>query len=329
MVKVKLSIVIPVYNVDKYIEKCIRSLENQDLSRDEYELIVINDGSTDQSPQIIKNLQKEFNNLILIHKENGGLSSARNLGIKHARGKYIWFFDSDDYAEPNVLKKLINRAEKDNLDLLAFNCYRIQGEKETSMFLSVKKQPTTVISGEFYIQEFFIGISAWFFFCKKEILEDHNLLFVEGIIHEDFEFILRLYRHIKRMAFEPIRVYNYVSRDGSITTTRTHEQALKSIHSWQTIIKLRSQDFKDCSSYSKSAQVWINHNKFSALATLFFNKLPLSEKKQEFKTLKEIGAFRIGKIKTRNLKLKFICRILQIPCLFYFLMHFFKRSFKN
>ena len=81
----KLSIILPVYNVAEYVERCIRSLENQDIAKSEYELIAVNDGSTDQSVQVIEKLQKEFSNINLVHKKNGGLSSARNYGIKHAK----------------------------------------------------------------------------------------------------------------------------------------------------------------------------------------------------------------------------------------------------
>lgn len=320
----KLSIILPVYNVAEYVERCIRSLENQDIAKSEYELIAVNDGSTDQSVQVIEKLQKEFSNINLVHKKNGGLSSARNYGIKHAKGEYIWFFDSDDYAEPNVLKNLIDKIEQDNLDLLYFNGCDMIGDKVMNMFFIPNEQPTSIITGKSYIENFFIVISAWIFLVKKEILLEHDLWFTEGIIHEDFEFTLRLYRYIQRMSFFPHRVYNYVKRPGSITTIKTQTQTLKSIHSWQTIILLENKNLNDNSDYSMAAQKWINNHKFSGISALFFNILPLDIKKKEFKKFKDIGAFNIKQTKFKRFKQYFICNILQVSWIFYLLMHFFR-----
>ena len=116
-----LSIILPVYQVEEYIEKCIISIEEQDISHDLYELIVVNDGTKDNSIKLVENLQKKYSNINIVHKENGGLSSARNFGLKYATGKYIWFIDSDDYIDPYTLKKLVTEATTYDLDLLCFS----------------------------------------------------------------------------------------------------------------------------------------------------------------------------------------------------------------
>ena len=94
---IKLSIIVPVYNVEKYLERCINSLINQDLCRNEYEIIIVNDGSTDYSGDIAKAIQSKVENIHLYEQVNGGLSAARNTGLKYACGKYVIFVDSDDY----------------------------------------------------------------------------------------------------------------------------------------------------------------------------------------------------------------------------------------
>ena len=322
----KLSIILPVYNVDQYIEKCIRSIECQDLPTNEYEIIAVNDGSLDNSVQIIEKLQNEFSNIQLINKNNGGLSSARNYGLRFAKGKYIWFIDSDDYIETNILQHLLDKIKNDNLDLLVFNIFDIWKDKEQQGF-STNQQPTHIISGEEYIKSYYIGISAWCFIVRKNILTSNNITFTEGIIHEDFEFTLRLYEHIKRMTFTPIRVYNYVHRNGSITTTKTHEQILKSIHSWQTIISQETNYFHaHPSSYARYAQKWIDTHKFNAICAVFFNHLTIDEKKTEFYRLKDMGAFKIKETRIQNIKLKFICNTLKHRNLYYILMHFFRTT---
>ena len=110
----KLSIIVPLYNVEKYIEKCILSLVNQDFR--DYEIIVVNDGSPDESANIVNELKIKYPNVLLFHKENGGLSSARNFGLEKAKGEYVWFVDSDDWIEPDIISLLYKHVKESNLD---------------------------------------------------------------------------------------------------------------------------------------------------------------------------------------------------------------------
>lgn len=318
----KLSIIVPVYNVEKYIYKCIKSLEEQDFNKENYEIIVVNDGSLDNSISIVKQLQTEFNNIHILNKNNGGLSSARNFGLQHAKGDYIWFVDSDDYIEKNVLKSLIYKLENEKLDLLGLNSYDVWEEKENETY-DARFQPLNIISGEEYIKSYPIRVSACFVIIKKDILIDNKIFFMEGIIHEDNEFALRLHRHIKRMSFERNRIYNYVHREGSITTTKNENQILKSLHSWQKILRITQETFKDASSYSLYARYWINNYKFYAINSLFFSKLNSKDKRKEFKELNKVNAFSIGKNRLdamRNIRCKLLC----IKPLYFIFMQIFK-----
>ena len=103
----KLSIVVPIYKVEPYLRKCVDSLLNQDLPTEDYEIILVDDGSPDCCGEICDEYASKYGNIRVIHRENGGLSAARNSGIEIAQGKYIQFVDSDDYLEPNVLKTLV------------------------------------------------------------------------------------------------------------------------------------------------------------------------------------------------------------------------------
>lgn len=124
-----LSIIIPLYNNERYIENCLRSLFEQDLPYENYEVIVINDGSEDHSREVVLRLQSEFKNLILINQENKGVSSARNIGISSAKGRFLLFIDSDDYVMTNSLGKLIEKADRESLDVLylSFSVYDNKG----------------------------------------------------------------------------------------------------------------------------------------------------------------------------------------------------------
>ena len=115
-----LSIIIPMYNVEKYVEKCILSLEDQDIPKVDYEIICVNDGSPDKSQQIVEKLQQKFSNIILINQVNQGVSVARNIGIKRANGKYILFVDPDDALQKKCLKSLLKYATKNLYEVVYF-----------------------------------------------------------------------------------------------------------------------------------------------------------------------------------------------------------------
>jgi glycosyltransferase involved in cell wall biosynthesis len=311
----KLSIIVPVYNVELYIERCIRSLEQQDIPEQEYEIIIVNDGTQDHSVHIINKLCSEYTNIILVEKENGGLSSARNYGIKYAKGEYIWFVDSDDYIEPNILNNILSKSYELCLDLLAFNYCHIWPHKKIQGF-NPRLQPTNkIISGETYIQKYPIGISAWFFIVKREIIIQHNISFIEGIIHEDYEFTLHLFQYINKMTFKNINAYNYFHREGSITTSRGYQQVIKSIHSWQSIILSETKRYNNKNSYESKAIQWVNNHKFYGINRLFFAKIPFQIKREEYEKLKSLGAFNIGK-NHLNLERKFRCFLLCQPWLY-------------
>src|SRR5690554_4926594 len=106
----QLSVIVPAFNVESWIERCLLSIVHQDISPESYEVIVINDGSPDQSASIAKELAKTFSQIVVIDQENKGLSGARNTGIQNAKGKYVLFIDSDDYIEPNVFSKIDRKS---------------------------------------------------------------------------------------------------------------------------------------------------------------------------------------------------------------------------
>ena len=125
-----LSIVVPVYNVKQYLPKCLESLLDQDLGKDEYEIVLVDDGSTDESGEICDEFALKEGNVKVIHQKNQGLSVARNVGTQVAEGKYIQYVDSDDYLHPDVLKGLVSLMEEHRLDVLRFGFRRVS-ERES------------------------------------------------------------------------------------------------------------------------------------------------------------------------------------------------------
>lgn len=232
-----LSIIIPVYNVAPYIEKCLASLLCQGLSPSDYELIVVNDGSTDESYTIAKTFlehQASFSPFTfhLISQPNGGLSAARNTGIRHAKGKYIQFVDSDDYLEPNVLGTLVQKMEQEQLDVLRFNYQNVNEQyqvfepyKTMKPFVDYRDEVCDGLT--FLTERLGYGCYAVQFMIRATLLQAEAHHFKAGIYFEDTEWTPRLLVRAQRVTSVDTMVYNYLMRTGSITQSVNPEKTKK------------------------------------------------------------------------------------------------------
>jgi Glycosyltransferases involved in cell wall biogenesis len=216
-----LSFVIPVYNVEKYLVKCLDSIlvGNQFTGQ----VICVNDGSTDESGKILEQYALKYTNVEIITQSNAGLSAARNAGIKAAKGEYVCFLDSDDYWHPNVLDGLLEQVERDNLDVLRFRFQNVNEQYE--VFNPYKHNHTKdndyskeVTDGVTFLNER-MGTQCYaaMFIIKRSLLVDDRCFFTEGIYFEDTEWMPRMLIKAKRVASSNTIVYNYLMREGSIT----------------------------------------------------------------------------------------------------------------
>ena len=238
----KVSVILPVYNVADYLPKCLDSLLAQDLPHNEYEIIVVNDGSTDNSGEIAQQYADKYANITLINQENQGLSGARNTGIKHAKGDYIQFVDSDDYLEENVLGRLMKQVEKDDLDVLRYNYNNVNTKGEIFVpFKSGKPYvdyTNIVVNGEKFLQERLgYGCYAWQFIIRTNILTINKCLFKEGIYFEDTQWTPRMILLASRVSSTEILVYNYLWRIGSITLPDNEHKIKKILEDKISLIK--------------------------------------------------------------------------------------------
>lgn len=246
-----LSIIVPVYNVSKYLTKCLDSLICQDLQIGEYEVIVVDDGSTDDSGLIADKYAKSHTELIrVIHQNNIGLGGARNRGIKLAKGKYIQFVDSDDYLEPNVLKTLVDKIETDNLDILRFNYqnvnenYEVYDPNEQSkQFVDYRDE---VCDGLTFLNERLgYGCYACQFVIRADLIINGECLFKEGIYFEDTDWTPRILVKSNRVTSTDLMVYNYLLRQGSITNGASIEKKRKVIEDKFLLIGSLKQQMSD------------------------------------------------------------------------------------
>jgi len=227
----QLSIVLPIYNVELYLEKCIRSLEDQDLEKNTYEIICVNDGSPDNSKQVIEKLQQEFSNIILINQENKGVSVARNVGIKQAKGNYLLFVDPDDSLQTNCLSSLLNYAETNNYEVVfsPFTFVEINGgQKESKYSDGLEKLmdgPTlyhAVRGKEIVDPDRSVAI-----LYKKELLSNNELEYIKNIPYlEDGEFIARVLCLTQRGSVYNKPYYLRLNRPGSATKSNLSIQLI-------------------------------------------------------------------------------------------------------
>lgn len=216
----KLSIIVPIYNVEAWLERCLNSLISIGLHFSDYEIIAVNDGSTDHSLRVLtrfaQNHQKEAPKIEIVNQDNGGLSAARNKGLSIANGDYVWFVDSDDYIEAAHIKTLVEQCVNYNLDVLCFGLQLTYDDGKIIPYHIKDLSNGSVLNGEVFITKVDMPPAAWCALYKREFLLNNKLFFMEGIIHEDQEFTPRAYYLAQRIMFEQTVVYNYVQREGSI-----------------------------------------------------------------------------------------------------------------
>lgn len=212
----KVSVIVPIYNVEKYLEKCINSLLSQTL--EDIQIILVNDGSKDNSGNIAKEYEKNNKDrVIYVEKENGGLSDARNYGLKYATGDFIAFLDSDDYIEKNAYEEMYNKAIEENADYV--ECDFIW---EFPNKIRVDKQYPYKNKKEMLS---FVRVVAWNKLIKRQLIIDNNLEFPKGLRYEDVEFTYKLIPFINKFAYVDKPFIHYVQRKGSIANVQNERTA--------------------------------------------------------------------------------------------------------
>ncbi len=237
--KCKLSIIIPVYNVESYVEKCLNSCLAQDIPFSEYEIIVINDGTKDNSMSIVNRMASQYSNIVIIDQENAGLSSARNKGLFNAKGKYVWFVDSDDFIKINSLKRITNILVEKELDGLLIGAANITKDKCS------RRKDFTELNENVYSGIELLDNKNWqtcvpFTIYNRDFLMQNNLKFYEGIFHEDSEFTPRSYYFAKRISILNEIIYFVNINPSSITRSRNPKKSFDCI-----IVAKRLNDFTE------------------------------------------------------------------------------------
>lgn len=241
----KISIIIPIYKVEDYLHKCVTSVLNQNYK--DIEVILVNDGSPDNCPKICDEFSRVDNRVKVIHKVNGGSSSARNAGIKIAEGEYIMFLDSDDYWEgKDCLLNLVTSMKANNTDCIFYGTKDINLESNTQKIARGNYNIKEIqLNKEAAIQSLFdtghFPGSAWVIAIKRQLIINNNLFFIEGIKAEDIDWIINVFVNAKLFDAVNDPFYMYIkNRPGAITTTadaKSVKDILFSINKWTPILE--------------------------------------------------------------------------------------------
>ena len=292
----KFSLIIPVYNTYDYLRKCLESIVMQKFDKEKYEAIIINDGSTDNSEAIIKEFQERYPNIIkYIKKENGGVSSARNVGIKKSKGEYLFFVDSDDYLDLEILKQLESATKDSEPDIIRINSRDVKSNGDVIKEIVIKESKNEIELIKNIMKEKSLEV-PWGYIFKRSIFVENKLQFAPQV-HEDFGLIpIVLYKasSIKQLSYIG---YNYVERETSLTAEKKYEKLKKRVDDMfilyrehMRVIKANNIKGKLLRSYSLEAML----NKLTTL-----NKPDLKIKLEEIKKFinpKDIYCYNFKKI---------------------------------
>lgn len=216
---IKISIIVPIYNVEKQLERCIKSLLTQEDKDLQTEIILVNDGSTDDSGKIAKEYALKYKDkIIYLEKENGGLSDARNYGMNYATGQYIAFVDSDDYISEELYPKLV-KYMMDDYDLIKIKISKVdeQGNIIDKNYSPEFYEKTGEEAFEILYKSDVMTEVAWSYIYKTSFIKENNFKFAKGLYHEDFGLIPLTILKAKKVASTNVGTYNYVQTQNSIT----------------------------------------------------------------------------------------------------------------
>ena len=226
----KISVIVPVYNVEKYIGKCLDSLVNQTL--EDIEIIIVNDGSPDNSQKIINKYVKKYPQKVKSFiKENGGQGSARNYGLKHAKGEYVAYVDSDDWVELDMFEKMYNLAKKDKSDIV------ICGNKVVSMDNKIIKVESATTFNHTDLNIIFGKMAVWNKIYNRKVLINARVSFRNKVWYEDIDFTMKMLLNDHKISFINEPLYNYLLRPGSTMNNSNINKNLEILDAFDETIR--------------------------------------------------------------------------------------------
>lgn len=262
-----ISVIVPVYESEKYLDRCVQSILNQTYQ--DFELILVDDGSPDNSPLLCDKWAENDSRVYVIHKENGGASSARNAGLKIAKGRWIAFADSDDWLDRTALKTLYDLANQYNVPMAIGGMRVVQKYTDASI---VMKQNAKVLSNADLMSRFFRlngepdTHSVWGAIIRRDILEDYS--FIEGRMNEDVETCYYLARKCEAAVYTDAPLYNYFKNIEGVTNSGFSKKKLDLLDIWDIVQKQVEQFTPE---YSYACEMNCKRARFTLLTQMSLN----------------------------------------------------------
>lgn len=261
----RLSIIVPLYNSEAYLPKCLSSLLSQDIPHEEYEIILVNDGSPDGSEALAKDYATKYTNIVVLSQENKGTSGARNTGLRHATGKYVYFVDPDDCILENSLKDVLDRMDEESLDVLRFGYTEVDEQyrptKSCKHPESPDYSPCMMDGPTFMAERLGIACYVWTFIFRLSIIKDNGLYFIEGDYYDDTPWLPRVLMKAERVDSMDVKRHFYLIRNNSLVQSRSEKSIQKKIDGQEFLIKELLRQKHEC--HDHKAGCWydrmINH----------------------------------------------------------------------
>lgn len=231
------------YNTAKYLPKCMDSLLHQDLSQDEYEIILVDDCSSDNSVELANEYAQRCKNIkVCTHNHNKGLAGGRNTGVDAAEGEYLAFVDPDDYVTENSFGALLKQMEEEDLDMLRCNYQKVNEEYElmddSPEEAAFNYTPGIMTGTEFVANRLGIACFVWAYIYRMSCVKQANIRFIEGIFFDDTPWLPRVLQKAKRVNCNPIRHHFYLQRSGSMVHSNNFESIKRKVDGQMALINV-------------------------------------------------------------------------------------------
>jgi glycosyltransferase involved in cell wall biosynthesis len=295
----KLSVLIPMYNAKNYIGNCLECLLNQNISEDDYEIIIIDDGSKDNSVELVEGYMSQNKNISLHKEPNAGAYTTRNKLLKLAKGDYIYNLDADDYIVSNCLSELLNIAETNQLDIIGFDTVETSALDKTEIAQPINENNAELSSGVKFIEDHpHLRHEIWWYFIKRDFMLERNMTFNNNEYNADVVFTLEALLKSEKVGYLPISIHRYVQTQDSLMRSKNFDITRKRIEYIQMMIANSSHLINDVK--GKQSNVLLNnleHRRdvftFFNIVNMIRNPFSITYVKDRIKTFKSVKAYPI------------------------------------
>ena len=253
-----LSIIVPLYNSEVFLPKCVESLLHQDIPLDEYEIILVNDGSPDGSKALAEDYASKYSNIVVLSQENKGTSGARNTGLRYATGKYVYFVDPDDYILENSLRVVLEKMEEESLDVLRFGYTEVDEQSRPTKSCKHPEIPdysSAIMDGPtFMAKRLGVACYVWTFIFRTAIIKDNGIYFIEGDYFDDTPWLPRVLMKAERVDSIDIKRHFYLIRGNSLVQSQNEKTIDKKIRGQEFLINELCRQKNTCK--NESAGMW-------------------------------------------------------------------------